>query len=64
MARVRTYWKLPPCLIEPMPAGSQMDLLLAKAKPVNGGGSTTVISCLRMGKKNLVGCKTATGGEE
>jgi len=39
---VRNYWKLPPCPIEPMPAGSKTDLFLAKAKPVSNGGSASV----------------------
>jgi len=33
--------KLPPCLIQPVPAGSNMDPLLAKAKPISDGGSAS-----------------------
>jgi len=47
---VRSCEKLPPCLIKPVPAGSKMDLLLAK--PINNGGSASVITDLRRGKKN------------
>jgi len=36
-----------------MPAGSKMDLLFAKAETVSDGGSTSVITYLRTGKKNL-----------
>jgi len=32
VASVRSCQKLPPCLIKPMPAGSEMDPLLPKAK--------------------------------
>jgi len=49
---VRSCKKLPPCLIKSVPAGSKTDLLLAKAKPVNDGGSTSVITDLRRGRKN------------
>jgi len=44
VASVRSCEKLPPCLIEPVPAGSKMDPLLAKAKPISDGGSTSVIT--------------------
>jgi len=47
---VRSCEKLPPCPIEPMPAGSKTDPLLAKAKPINNGGSASVITYLRRGK--------------
>jgi len=52
VASVRSCEKLPPCLIKPVPAGSKMDLPLAKAKPISGGGSTSVTTYLRRGKKN------------
>ena len=51
MDSVRSCWKLPLCLIEPMPAGSKMDLLLAKAKPISDSGSASGITYLRRGKK-------------
>jgi len=35
-----------------MPAGSKMDLPLAKAEPISDGGYTSVIRYLRRGKKN------------
>jgi len=54
VASVRSCEKLPPCLIKPVPAGSKVDLLLAKAKPVIDGGSTSVIIYLRRGKKPMV----------
>ena len=50
MASVRSCEKLPPCLVEPVPAGSKTDLLLAKAKPISDGGSASVITYLRRGK--------------
>ena len=43
VASVRSCWKLPPCLTEPMPAGSKTDPLLAKVKPI----SASVITYLR-----------------
>ena len=52
MASVRSCQKLPPCPIEPMPAGSKMDLLLAKAEPVSDGGdNTSGVTYLRRGKR-------------
>jgi len=48
---VRSCEKLPPCLIKPVPAGSKTDPLLAKAKPVSNGGSASVITYLRRGRK-------------
>jgi len=54
VASVRSCEKLPPCLIKPVPAGSKMDLLLAKARPISDGGSALVITCLRRGKKNVL----------
>ncbi|KAK4816053.1 hypothetical protein QYF61_011061 [Mycteria americana] len=53
--------KLPLYPTEPMPAGSKMDLLLAKAEPISDGGSASVITYLRRGKKT---CATADGREE
>jgi len=43
--------KLPPCLIKPVPASSKTDPPLAKAKPVSDGGSASVITYLRRGRK-------------
>ena len=37
-----------------MPAGSKMDLLLAKAKPISNSGSASVITYLRRGKEVTV----------
>ena len=51
MASVRRCRKFPPCLIEPMPAGSKTDPLLAKAEPISDGGSASGITYLRRGKK-------------
>ncbi|KAJ7425828.1 hypothetical protein WISP_20370 [Willisornis vidua] len=42
-----------------MPAGSKMNLSLAKAKPIRGSGSTSGITELRSRKKN--GIETAAG---
>jgi len=38
-----------------MPASSKADPPLAKAKPVNDSGSTSVITYLRMGRKKSAG---------
>ena len=40
VASVRSCEKLHPSLIQPVTAGSKMDPLLAKAKPISDGGST------------------------
>jgi len=53
VASMRSCEKLPPCLMKPVPAGSKMDLLLAKAKPISDGGRASVITDLRRGKKLL-----------
>jgi len=53
VASVRSCWKLPPCLIKPVPAGSKMDPLLAKARPISDGGSASGIMYLRKERKNL-----------
>ena len=50
VAPVRSCNKLPPSLIKPVPAGSQTDLPLGKAKPVSNGGSAS-----KKGKKKLGG---------
>jgi len=52
VASVRSCKKLPPCLIKPTPACIKTDLPLAKAKPISNGGSASVITYLRTGKKN------------
>jgi len=51
VASVRSCEKLSTCLTEPVPAGSKTDPLLAKAKAISDGGSTSVITYLRSGKK-------------
>jgi len=51
VASVRICEKLPPCLIKPVPASAKTDLLLAKAKPISDGGSASVITYLRRGRK-------------
>jgi len=50
VAAVRSCWELPPCLMEPVPAGSKMDQPLAKAEPSSDSGSASGIKCLRRGK--------------
>jgi len=50
---LRSCWKLPLRLIEPIPAISKMDPLLTKAKPISDGGSTSGLKYLRRGKKTL-----------
>ena len=47
---MRSCQKLPLCPIKPMPAGSKMDPLLAKAEPISDSGSASVITYLRKGK--------------
>lgn len=44
-----------------MPAGSKMDLSLAKAEPVSDGGSATGILYVRTGERS---CPTPVEGEE
>jgi len=39
-----------PCPIQLIPEDSKTDPLLAKAKPISDGGSTSVITCLGRGK--------------
>jgi len=53
VASVRNCWKLPLGLTQPVPASSKMDLPLAKAKLITGGGSASVITYLRRGTRNL-----------
>jgi len=60
VASVRSYRKLPSCLTESIPAGSKTYLLLAKAKTIRDGGSTSGIMYLR-GKNT---CITATAVRE
>jgi len=47
---MRSCKKLPPCLTEPVPDGSKMDLPLAKAKPVTDSSRASVITYLRRAK--------------
>lgn len=49
---MRSCQKLPPCLIEPMPAGSKTDPPMAKAEPISDDGSTSGITYLS-GKPTL-----------
>jgi len=63
VSSVRRCEKLPPSLIEPMPAGSKKDSLLAKAEPISDGGSTSGITYLGMGKKNAVKQQTRERSE-
>jgi len=51
VASVRSCEKLPPYLIQPVPAGSKTDLLLAKAKAIRNSGSASVIIDLTKGRK-------------
>jgi len=55
VASVTSCWKLPPCLINPVPAGSKTDPPLAKAKPISDSGSASGITYLRKGRKNTAG---------
>jgi len=51
---LRSCEKLPPCLIKPAPAGSKMDPLLVKAKPISDSGNASVITYLRKGRKKTL----------
>lgn len=42
VASVRSHQELSPCCTEPVPAGSVMDLPLAKAEPVSKAGGVSV----------------------
>ena len=44
VAAARSCQKLPPCLVRPVPAGSERDPPLAKAKPVSDGGSASGVT--------------------
>ena len=55
VASVRSCERLPSCLTGPMSESSKMDPLLAKAKPISNGGSTSGITYLRRGEKNAAG---------
>jgi len=55
MSFVRRCEKLSLCLIKLVLAGSKRDLLLAKAKPISDGGSSSVITYTRKGRKKLSG---------
>lgn len=50
---VRSWQKLPPCPVEPRPAGSKMGPPLAKAEPISDHGRASGMMDLRGGKKNL-----------
>lgn len=43
--------KLPLCLMEQVPGGSEVDLPMAKAEPIRDGGSTSEITYSRRGIK-------------
>ena len=64
MASVRSCEKLPPCLIKPVPAGSETDPPLAKAKPTSEGGSASVITYLSRGRKKTNCSEMAVKREE
>jgi len=61
VASVRSCEKLPPCLIKPVPAGSETDPQLPKAKPVSDSGSTYEITELRRRTKKKPLGETAVG---
>ena len=61
VASERRHQKLAPCWTEPIPAGSKMDLPLAKAELIRDGGSTSVITYLRKDKNHYA---TAAEREE
>lgn len=47
---LRSFWKLPSCPIEPMPASCKTVLPLPKVKPSNDNGSISGITDLKRGK--------------
>lgn len=52
---MRTCWKFPPCPMEPVAASSSMDPLVAKARPIGGGGSAPGLTYLT--RKKMLLCK-------
>lgn len=60
-SRVRSCWKL--SLMEPMPAGFEMDPLVDKSQLITDGGSASVITHLKRQKKNKP-CTAATTARE
>jgi len=64
VASVRSYEKLPRCLINPLIAGSKTDPPLAKVKPISDGGSASVITYLRRGRKKNLSVEMAVRREE
>jgi len=53
VASVRSCQKLPLCPTDPVPAGSKMDPLVAKAQPISNGGSASGITQLKRGEPPL-----------
>jgi len=51
VASMRSCQKLPLCPIAPVPAGSKTDPPMVKAEPISNGGSVSVITYFRRGKK-------------
>ncbi|KAJ7425831.1 hypothetical protein WISP_20382 [Willisornis vidua] len=49
-ASMRSCQKIPPCVVEPMPAGSRMDPPLAKAKAIRNHSNASGITYLRRKK--------------
>ena len=60
---MRSYEKLPPCPIEPAPAGSSTDPPLAKAEPISGSGSTSGVTYFKEGEKTKTKTCAAAAGE-
>jgi len=63
VASVRSCEKLLQYLIDSIPDVFKMEPLLAKAKPISDGSSTSVITYLRRGKKNVVKRQTRERSE-
>jgi len=61
LASVRSCWKLLLCLVEPVPAGSKIDPLLAKDEPISKGSNASGTTYLRRGRTC---CGTAIEREE
>lgn len=62
VASVRRHQKLPPYSIDPMPAGSKMDLPLRKVELIGNGGKASGITHIIIRKKTW--CARAAEREE
>lgn len=61
---MRNFWKLSPCLAEPMSSSSRMDPALAKAGPVSNDSNAFVITYLRRKINSYCAEVIASRGEQ